>query len=304
MPKEKDLRDRIESVKGTRKITRAMGMIASSKIKKAQQRMLEARPFISKVEDFICNLGLTGQVINDRLVKTRENEKNILILGVTADKGLCGGYNSNIIELLEKNIRKFEKQDKKVRLDIIGTRGKNYFSFRGFKLAKAYEHLSDWPKFMDAREISRAMISRYSVGEVDRVLVCYTKYISPMQHEPRTMQILPIPIEQKLSERESHVEAPGTFICRVEDLPSEFGYEPSLKEIIKAIIPEYIFTVVYGILLESTASEIGARMTAMRKASDNSDDLIKQLTRDYHKIRQHQITNEIIEIISGAEINT
>jgi len=302
MSKEKEIRDRIESIAGTRKITRAMEMIASSRIRAAQQRMLESRPFIRMVEDFICNLGLSGPIQNDRLVKKREVEKTILILGVTADKGLCGGYNADIIELIEKTRDRFIRQGKNVELDIIGTRGKSYFAYRGYELKKVYEYLSHWPKFMDAREISRDLISRYAVGEADRVLVCYTRYISPGSQKPAVIQILPIPITQKLSEREKGIEAAGLFECRSKDLPSEFSYEPSLEEITRTIIPEYIFTVVYGILLESTASEIGARMTAMRNASDNSDQLIRQLTKDYHKFRQQQITSEIIEVVSGGRV--
>ncbi|MGM0365867.1 MAG: ATP synthase F1 subunit gamma [Actinomycetota bacterium] len=301
MTREKEIKDRIESIAGTRKITGAMGMIASSRIRAAQKRLIESRPFIRMVEDFLCNLGLTGPIQNDPLVRKREAEKTVLILGVTADKGLCGAYNANVIELIEENTERFLAQGKDVEMDMIGTRGKSYFTYRGYELKKVYEHLSYWPKFMDAREISRNLISRYVVGEADRVLVCYTRYINPASQEAAVMQILPIPIAQKLSEREKGIDAAGPFECRPRDLPTEFEYEPSLEEIVRSIIPEYIFTVVYGILLESTASEIGARMTAMRNASSNSDDLLRGLTKDYHKFRQHQITSEIMEVVSGGQ---
>ncbi len=301
MTREKKIKDRMESVANTRKITEAMGMVASSRIKAAQKRMMESRPFIRMVEDFICNLGLTGPMQRDRLVKKRDQENTILILAITADKGLCGSYNSNIIERVEKTREKFLQQGKKVDLDIIGTRGKSYFAYQGYALKKVYEHLSYWPKFMDAREISRNLISRYVVQEADRVLVCYTQYRSAVSHRPALTQILPIPIAQKLSEREEGVGYADPFACKPRDLPREFAYEPSLEEIIRAIIPEYIFTVLYGMLLESTASEIGSRVLAMQNANENSKQLTRSLTKEYHVLRQQQITSEIMEVVSGGQ---
>ncbi len=300
MVKGRQVKERIDSIEETQKISRVMKMIASSRIKKAQQRIEEARPFIRKVEDFIYNLGFCKEILSDRLIDEGEVKNTVLIVGITADRGLCGGYNSNIINLVKQQIKKYESQGKKVMLDIIGTKGKNHFQYAGYKLNKVYEHLSEWPKFMDAREISRDLISRYVVGDVDLVIFCYTKFINTAIHNAKAAQMLPIPIMERMEERlkEDGIETEDGLVCRY--LP-DFYYEPSLKEIVRSIIPEYIFTKVYGILLTSTASEIGARMTAMQKASDNSDELIKELTKKYHKLRQEEITTEIVEVVSGSE---
>ncbi len=296
MVKGREVKERIESIRGTRKITKAMQMIASARIKKAQKRIEEARPFIEKVEDFLYNLGFCGEILDDRLVRVREPERAVLLIGITADRGLCGVYNSNIINLMKDQIKKFEREGKEVKLDIIGTKGKNHFQYAEYTLAKVYEHLSEWPKFLDAREISRDFISRYIVGDIDKVIINYTRFINPVSHLPTTIQILPIPIKEHMEEKMAR-EDEG-MVCRY--IP-DFYYEPSLSDIVQSIVPEYIFTRMYGALLESTASEISARLTSMRKASDNSDDLIKTLTKEYHKLRQEEITSEIIEVVSGTE---
>jgi F-type H+-transporting ATPase subunit gamma len=296
----REVRERIDNLKDTRKITKAMQMIASSRINKAQQRIEEARPFVEKVEDFIYNLGFCREVMDDRLVAEREDKKAVLILGMTADRGLCGAYNSNIFKLMKRQIKKYREEGLEVAIDIIGTRGKNHFQHAGYELMKVYEHLSEWPRFMDATKISRDLISRYIVGDADKVIICYTKYINPVSQDPRAIQLLPIPIKEHVEEKIRIEEQSGQspMVCRY--LP-DFYYEPSLEEIVYSIVPEYIFTRIYGALLESTASEIGARATSMGKASNNSDELIEDLTRKYHKLRQQEITTEIVEVVSGAE---
>jgi len=298
--KAREVRERIESVKDTQKITKAMQMIASSRINKAQQRIEEARPFIEKVEDFIYNLGFCREVMDDRLVAEREHKKAVLVLGITADRGLCGAYNSNIFKLVKSQIKKYREEGLEVALDIIGTRGKNHFQHAGYELMKVYENLSEWPRFMDATKISRDLISRYIVRDADKIIICYTKYINPAKQDPRAMQLLPIPIKEHVEEKIRMEEQRGRspMVCRY--LP-DFYYEPSLEEIVQSVVPEYIFTRIYGALLESTASETGSRATAMRKASTNSEELIGALTKEYHRLRQHEITTEIIEVVSGAE---
>ncbi len=300
MVKAREIRKRIDGVKDTQKITKAMQMIASSRINKAQQRIEEARPFIEKVEDFTYNLGFCREVMDDRLVAERKDKKAVIVLGITADRGLCGAYNSNIFKLMKSQIKKYRDQGLEVFIDIIGTRGKNHFQHSGYELMKVYENLSEWPRFIDATKISRDLISRYVVGDADKVIICYTKYINPAKQDPRAMQLLPIPIKKHVEEK-IMIEEEGDrrpMVCRY--LP-DFYYEPSLEEIVQSVVPEYIFTRIYGALLESTASETGARATAMRKASDNSEELIKVLTKAYHNLRQHEITTEIIEVVSGAE---
>ncbi|MBE3089840.1 MAG: ATP synthase F1 subunit gamma [Actinobacteria bacterium] len=293
MEKSRDVRNRIKSVTGTRKITKAMEMIASSKIRKAQSRIFEARAFIEKIEEVITDIAFYSGLVSDPLLAPHKDEKIVLVVGLTADRGLCGGYNANIIRLLENNIEDWKSQGYEVKLDIIGTRGKNYFKYIGFPVSNIYENLSDYPKFLDAREISKDIISRYISGEVDKVLICYTTFKNAAEQIPSTRQILPIPMEEKIIRGEIKEIAPGKA--------QEFIFDPSPQEILDSLLPQYIYTTIYGVLLEATASETGARMTAMKSASDNAEDMIKDLVKLYHRARQQQITMEIAEIVSGAQ---
>ncbi|MBE3086173.1 MAG: ATP synthase F1 subunit gamma [Bacteroidetes bacterium] len=293
MEKSRDIRNRIKSVTGTRKITKAMEMIASSKIRKAQSRIFEARAFIEKIEEVITDIAFYSGLVSDPLLAPHKDEKIVLVVGLTADRGLCGGYNANIIRLLENNIEDWKSQGYEVKLDIIGTRGKNYFKYIGFPVSNIYENLSDYPKFLDAREISKDIISRYISGEVDKVLICYTRFKNAAEQIPSTRQILPIPMEEKIIRGEIKEIAPGKA--------QEFIFDPSPQEILDSLLPQYIYTTIYGVLLEATASETGARMTAMKSASDNAEDMIKDLAKLYHRARQQQITMEIAEIVSGAQ---
>ncbi len=303
MEKSRDIRNRIKSVTGTRKITKAMEMIASSKIRKAQSRILEARAFIEKIEEVITDIAFYSGMVGDPLLTSHKDEKIVLIVGVTADRGLCGGYNANIIRLLENNIGYWKSQGYEVKLDIIGTRGKNYFRYIGFPVSNIYENLSDYPKFLDAREISKDIISRYVSGEVDKVVFCYTRFKNPAEQIPSVRQILPIPIEEKLIRGEKKETSPEKLQVgeKYGSMNSEFMFDPAPQEILGSLLPQYIYTTVYGVLLEATASETGARMTAMKSASDNAEDMIKDLVKLYHRARQQQITMEITEIVSGAQ---
>jgi F-type H+-transporting ATPase subunit gamma len=293
MEKSRDIRNRIKSVTGTRKITKAMEMIASSKIRKAQSRIFEARAFIENIEEVITDIACYSGLVSDPLLAPHKDEKVVLVVGLTADRGLCGGYNANIIRLIENNIKGLRSQGYDVKLDIIGTRGRNYFRYIGFSVSNIYENLSDYPKFLDAREISKDIISRYISGEVDKVLICYTRFKNAAEQIPSIRQILPIPMEEKIIRGEIKEIAPGKV--------HEFIFDPSPQEILGSLLPQYIYTTIYGVLLEATASEIGARMTAMKSASDNAEDMIKDLVKLYHRARQQQITMEITEIVSGAQ---
>ena len=303
MEKSRDIRNRIKSVTGTRKITKAMEMIASSKIRKAQSRIFEARAFIEKIEEVITDISFYSGLVSDPLLAPHKEEKVVLVVGLTADRGLCGGYNANIIRLIEHNIKGLKSQGYDVKLDIIGTRGRNYFRYTGFPVSNIYENLSDYPRFLDAREISKDIISRYISGEVDKVVICYTRFKNAAEQIPSIRQILPISIEEKIVRGEIKEIAPGKVqigdrLCLIN---SEFMFDPAPQEILGSLLPQYIYTTIYGVLLEATASETGARMTAMKSASDNAEDMIKDLVKLYHRARQQQITMEITEIVSGAQ---
>lgn len=305
MAQTREIRNRIKSVSGTRKITKAMEMIASSKIRKAQGRILEARPFIDKVADFITDIACYSPV-SDPLLTPHGSIDNVLVLGITADRGLCGGYNSSIIRLIESTLETLKEDGKKFELDIIGTRGKNHFRYIGIEPNEVYENLSDYPKFLDAREIAERVIGRYIAEEIDQVIICYTKFKNAAEQVTSSFQLLPIPFMEKLeglrhSDSEVGLVKIGDKVCRI---TPEFAYDPSPEAVLRSLIPEYIYTIVFMALLEATASETGARMTAMKSASDNAEKMIKDLTRKYHRARQQQITMEITEIVSGAEALT
>ncbi|MFC2145581.1 ATP synthase F1 subunit gamma, partial [Actinomycetota bacterium] len=266
---------------------------------------LEARPFIDKIADFITDIACYSPV-SDPLLTPHDSIDNVLVLGITADRGLCGGYNSSIIRLIENTLKGLEAEGKKYELDIIGTRGKNHFRYIGIEPNEVFENLSDYPKFLDAREIAERIIKRYIAEEIDKVIICYTKFKNAAEQVPSSFQMLPIPFMEKLevlrqSDSEVGLVKIGDRVCRI---TPEFAYDPSPAAVLKSLIPEYIYTIMFMALLESTASETGARMTAMKNASDNAEDMIKDLTRKFHQARQQQITMEIAEIVSGAEALT
>jgi len=252
----------------------------------------------------IVDIAHHSKVITDPLLTVHDKNDSVLVIGITADRGLCGGYNSNIIRLTEKTIKQNQARGRDVKLDIAGTRGRNYFRYMGYKIDNVYENLSDYPKFLDAREISREIIRRYVSGEVDSVIICYTKFKNPAEQVPSRLQLLPMEFAGKgiqLPEDEPILdEKTGSAGTGVSKSDAEFLYDPSQNDVLSSILPEYIYTIVYGVLLESTASETGARMTAMKSASDNAEDMIKELGLMYHRARQQQITMEIAEIVSGA----
>ena len=297
MQDTKELRNRIKSVSGMGKIIKAMEMVASSKIRKAQSRIFKARPFLEKLEDFIAELSNFPDIQENSFIKEHDRFESVLILGVTADRGLCGGYNTSIMKLINLKIREYELAGKKVKLSLIGTKGKNHFKYKGRQLNKVYENLSDYPGFLDGREIADDLISQYLSAGADRVEICYTRFKNAAEQQPLLKQVLPIPfamLRKKLYLRYGDDSKAGESIA-------DFIFEPSAQEVLFSLIPEYIYTIIYNALLESTASETGARMTAMRSASDSSDDMVKDLTRRYHRARQQQITIEIAEVASGAE---
>lgn len=298
----KQLSKRIKRITGTRKITKAMEMIASSKIRIDQRRILEARPFIDKIEDSLTDIACYSNVRHPLLTPHKQVNK-ILVMGITADRGLCGGYNSNIIRLIERILKKIKEDGRDYKLDIIGTKGKNYFRYRGYDINRVYENLSDHPKFLDAREIAEEIITEYITGSVDEVVICYTKFTSPAEQKARAIELLPIPFLEKMEEIDDLENKIGLVnlgdrVCR---LVPEFLYDPSPEAVLESLLPSYIYTIVYMSLLESTASETGARMTAMKSASDNAGDMIKELEVKFNRTRQQLITIEISEIISGSE---
>lgn len=287
MPQPREIRKRIKSVSSTKQITRAMEMVATSKIKKAQERIEASRPYAIAVMEEMKDIAARLGEVSHPLLEIREPEKKVAILGVTADKGLCGAFNSNIIRKVEGFYRDRKEEGKEVTLLIVGRRGVNYFKFTGYPLAHSFIGISDRPTFENAREIARVFEEMYAKKEVDTVYIAFNHFKSLMEQQPLVYQVLPVPKRAIEKKETGYVH--------------EFLFEPSAEKILEQMLPRYVEFLIYRALLESAASEQGARRTAMKAATDNAEEMITTLTRFYNRARQAQITKEIVEVVSGAD---
>lgn len=282
----RQLRRRIRTVKSTQKITRAMEMIAASRILKAQRRVREARPYAEQLTDIIKGLAVSNEARAHPLLQTREPVGTVGMIVMTSDRGLAGAYNANLLKRAERLIREETDKGNQVELYLIGRKGEGYFKYRGRTAARSWTGLSDQPDYLDAQNIAQAVMSAYTEGRLDRVWLLYTDFKSSLTQVPHAMRLLPI---------EPNEFDGGTAI------PPEFVFEPSPAEILDLLIPRYVEAKVFAGMLESAASEHASRQRAMKSATDNADDVISSLTRVMNQARQEQITTEISEIVGGAE---
>lgn len=283
-----DMRRRIKSVKNTQQITKAMKMVAAAKLKRAQDRVTAARPFAKKMSDVLG--GLSAKVADDfshPLLNSRGDEKYLVVL-VTADKGLAGGFNANIIKATQAFLN--ENSEKSTELIAVGRKGRDFFKRRQTAIAAEYIGLTGRgsANYADAAEISQDIIKRFTEDEtIDKVFLVFTEFRTVLSQKPIIEQLLPIPKIAAEQEDESSGEA-------------EYIYEQPPAEIFGKLLPKQVETQVYRAMLESVASEQGSRMTAMDSASKNAGELIDSLTLNMNRIRQAAITKEIIEVVSGA----
>jgi F-type H+-transporting ATPase subunit gamma len=292
MPNLLDIRRRIKSVKNTQQITKAMKMVSAAKLKRAQDRVVTARPFANKMMEVLAGLAeRTDEDFRHPLLDARGDERYLLVL-VTADKGLCGAFNTNLIKAGQTFIR--EHPGKQIEIMAVGRKGRDFFRRRGADLAGEYIGVTGKGRveFSEALEIARDVIKRYTENqEIDKAFLIYNEFKSVLQQRVVTEQLLPV------SRNESDSEA-GTV-----DKPLilvDYIYEQPPAEIFARLLPRLIETQIFRALLESIASEQGARMTAMDSASKNARELIDSLTLNMNRVRQAAITNEIIEVVSGA----
>jgi len=292
MPNLLDIRRRIKSVKNTQQITKAMKMVSAAKLKRAQDRVVTARPFANKMMEVLAGLAeRTDEDFRHPLLDARGDERYLLVL-VTADKGLCGAFNTNLIKGAQTFIR--EHPGKQIEILAVGRKGRDFFRRRGADLAGEYIGVTGKGRveFSEALEIARDVIKRYTENkDIDKAFLIYNEFKSVLQQRVVTEQLLPV------SRNEANSE-PGTT-----DKPLmlvDYIYEQPPAEIFARLLPRLIETQVFRALLESIASEQGARMTAMDSASKNARELIDSLTLNMNRVRQAAITNEIIEVVSGA----
>lgn len=281
----RQLRRRIKSVRSTQKITRAMEMIAASRIMKAQRRVREARPYAEQIHDIIKGLASSQDIAQHPLLRVRDPQRVAVIIN-TSDRGLAGAYNANVLKLGERMLREEENAGHDVDLYIVGRKGQGYFNYRGRKAAARWAGISDEPMLGDAAEIAETVMQRYVAEELDRVWLVYTDFKSSLTQVPVRMELLPVKPEEF---------GGGDAIA------PEFMFEPDRDAILDRLIPRYVEAKVFHSLLEASASEHAARQRAMKSATDNANEVANSLSRVMNQARQDQITTEILEIVGGAE---
>ena len=282
----RQLRRRIRSVKSTQKITRAMEMIAASRIVKAQRRVQQARPYAEQITEVIKGLAVSGEVREHPLLRLHEQVPRVAVVVNTSDRGLAGAYNANVLKVAERTMRDEEAAGREVDLFIIGRKGDGYFSYRGRRARSRWQGISDTPSIDAAAEVAQTVMDRYADGQYARVWVVYTDFRSSFVQLPVRMELLPVKPEEFAGGRE---------------IAPEFIFEPSQQQLLDRLIPRYVEAKVFHSLLESSASEHAARQRAMKSATDNASDVAGKLNRVMNQARQDQITTEISEIVGGAE---
>src|SRR3954469_24163478 len=297
---QRDVKQRIDSVKNIRKITRAMEMVAAARPPRAEERIAALRPYAGAIRRMTRQAAeAAGSEISSLpILRRHENENRVAILLVTADRGLAGAFNSQILRAGLRAASEHEGEGREVTFYASGRRGVSSLGFRGREVAGAYTGFTDRPAYADARGIAEDLVSGYVDDKIDRVEIFYNGYISPLVQEVRRETLLPLQeatiLEDDDEDEEDEDRDDSGHHALVE-------YEPGPEEILERLIPDYVEISIYPALLESTASEHGARMTAMRNASQNAGEVIDDLTLEMNRARQAEITQEIMEVVAGAE---
>jgi F-type H+-transporting ATPase subunit gamma len=292
-----DVKDRIASIQNIRKITRAMEMVAAARLRRAEQRIAHLRPYAGAIRRMTRQAAEAagGEVGKLPILKQHENEQTIAILLVTADRGLAGAFNSQILRAGTRAAADYESDGRDVSFYASGRRGVSSLAFRKREVAGAYVGFTERPSYADAREIAQDLMAAYVDGKVDRVDILYNGYVSPLVQEVRRETLLPLQEATILESSDDEDSDEGTGHHALVE------YEPDPEEILERLIPDYVEISLYRALLESSASELGARMTAMRNASENAAEVIEDLTLEMNRARQAEITQEIMEVVAGAE---
>jgi F-type H+-transporting ATPase subunit gamma len=287
-----DLKRRVRSVQNTRKITKAMELVASARLRRAQARIEAMRPYADKMLELMAGVA-RASVSKQRLpLLQRREPQTTAILALTGDRGLAGGFNAQIIRRAMTVGRRLESEGQTVRWLVSGRKGRSTFRFRRYDLAAEWTGFSDRPAYSDGQGIAHRLAELYIGGEVDRVIVIYNAFQSPLVQKVTEQEVLPIP---------EHLLGTDEEERREDVLRGDFIYEPEPEQILARLLPVYLETEIYRALLESAASEQGARMTAMRNASKNAGELIESLTLAMNRARQAEITQEILEVVAGAD---
>ncbi|MGS0741759.1 F0F1 ATP synthase subunit gamma [Glaciimonas sp. GG7] len=283
----KEIRGKIKSVENTKKITKAMEMVAASKMRKAQDRMLAARPYSEKIRHIASNLSQANPEYTHPFMTKQDNAKTVGFIVVTTDKGLCGGMNTNSLRLVTAKMRELETAGNQIQAVAIGNKGLGFLNRVGAKVVSHVVQLGDTPHLDKLIGPVKVLLDAYEEGRLDAVYLVYTKFINTMRQEPTLQQLLP------LSNERLNADTDGGH-------PWDYIYEPDVQSVIDDLLLRYVETLIYQAVAENMASEQSARMVAMKSASDNAGNVIGELKLVYNKTRQAAITKELSEIVSGA----
>ena len=288
MPSMKEIRGKIQSVQNTRKITKAMEMVAASKMRKAQERMRAARPYADNVRNIAAHMsGANSEYQHPFLIE--RPLQNVGLIMVTTDKGLCGGMNTNVLRAATAQMKEWTDSGKKVQTTAIGNKGLGFLNRIGANVVSESTHIGDVPHMDELIGAVKVQIDAYLAGEIDAVYLAYTQFVNTMKQEPVVMQLIPLP-KSSLTQSEEEKRAYSW----------DYLYEPSPEAVVEELLVRYIEALVYQSVAENIASEQSARMVAMKAASDNAKNVIGELQLVYNKSRQAAITKELSEIVGGA----
>ncbi|MDQ3978042.1 MAG: F0F1 ATP synthase subunit gamma [Actinomycetota bacterium] len=285
---ERKLRRRIKSVQSTKKITRAMELIAASRIVKAQQRVAAARPYSEQISEVMKALAGSGAALDHPMLEDREEINRVGFIVVGADRGLAGAYNTQVIRAAERGIREVRDEGKDYGLIISGQKPQGYFRYRGYRIDDAFGGYTEQPSYEDARRIGEAVVGPYEEGELDEVRLVYTRFLSAGSQKVVTSQLLPVE-RGEIEDRAA------------QGAQAQYEMEPEPERILEELLPRYVEALIYAALLDAAASEHAARQRAMKAATDNAEELIDTLSVEANKLRQAGITTEIMDIVGGAE---
>ena len=285
---ERILRRRIKTVESTKKITKAMELIAASRIVKAQARVTAARPYADKITEVLRNLASGGAGGDHPLLKPREDVSTVAYIVVTADRGLAGGYNNNVIRAAERAMRGERERGREVKLYVVGKKANTYFRFRHIAIEETFLGVTDQPTYEQARDVAHAVAAAFNDSVVDAVQIVYTQFLSAGTQ--RVVQRQLMPLDNEMLEEARPAEGGASY-----------EFEPDPDVILSRLLPRYAEARLFAALLDASASEHAARQRAMKAATDNAEELIKTLARVMNRARQDAITTEIMEIVGGAE---
>ena len=292
-----DIKRRVGSVRNTRKITKAMELVAAAKLRRAETRISQLRPYAERMRELMIGTARATPARGFPLLEARDDVRTVGILSLTGDRGLAGGFNAQIVRRSLAIAAEARANGQDARWLVVGKKGRSTFRFRGLDVVEAWTDLTDRPEYRHASAIAHAVAELYVEREVDRVVMVYNGYVSALTQRVTVEDLLPIPrtaLDEEGEERSAYEIA----------LEGDFIYEPEPEVILERLLPTYLETSIFRALLESAASEHGARMTAMRNASKNAGELIDTLTLEMNRARQAEITQEILEVVAGADALT